>query len=64
MMEICKSTGTLNLQFMWSYVYFKYIEVPYDLRRGPVLFIPPARSTIHGTNSLHFLGSLIWYKLL
>ena len=59
--EIYKSTGTLNPQFMWSY--FKYRKVPYNLRRGPVLFIPPARSTIYGTNSAHFLGSLIWNRL-
>ena len=59
--EIYKSTCTLNPQFMWSY--FKYRKVPYNLRRGPVLFIPPARSAIHGTNSAHFLESLIWNRL-
>ena len=59
--EIYKSTATFNLQFMWSY--FKYREVRYNLRRGPVLFIPPARSTIYGANSVHFRGSLIWNKL-
>ena len=58
---IYKSTGTLNPQFMWSY--FKYREVSYDLRRGPVLFIPPARSTTYCTNSVYFLGSLLWNKL-
>ena len=52
---------------MWSY--FKYKEVPYNLRWGPVIFIPPARSRIYGTNSfefmvlVHFLGPLIWNKL-
>ena len=59
--EIYESTGTLNLQFMWSY--FKYRKVPYDLRQGPVLFIPPTRSTIYGTNSAHFLGPLTWNRL-
>ena len=59
--EIYRSTGTLNPQFMRSY--FKYREVAYNLRRGPVLLIPPARSTIYGTNSVHFRGSLIWNKL-
>ena len=59
--EIYKSTGTLNPQFMWSH--FKYRKVPYNLRRGPVLFISPARSTIYGTNSVHFLGSLIFNGL-
>ena len=57
--EIYKSTGTLNPQFMWSY--FKYRKVPYNLRRGPVLFIPPARSTIYGTNSaFSWVRNLEW----
>ena len=60
--EIHNSTGILNPQFMWSYL--KYGEVPYNLRRGPVLFIPPARSTTYCTNSVHFLGSLIWKHLV
>ena len=47
--EIYKSTGTLNSQFMWSYS--KYRKVAQNLRRGPVLFIPLAKSTIYGTNS-------------
>ena len=34
-----QSTGTLHPQFMWSYL--KYREVPYNLRQGPVVFIPP-----------------------
>ena len=59
--EIYRSTGTLNPQFMWSY--FKYRKVPYNLRRSPVLFIPPAKSTVYATNSVHFLGSLIWNEL-
>ena len=60
--EIYKSTGTLNPQFMWPY--FKYRKVPYNLRRGPALFISPARSTIYGTNSVKFSMSLIWNGLL
>ena len=34
-----------------------------NLRCGPVLSIPPVRSTIYGTDSVHFLGPLIWSKL-
>ena len=49
-MEIYKTTGTLILQFIWSY--FKYREVLCNLKQGPVLFIPPARSTIDDTNSV------------
>ena len=59
--EIYKSTCTLNPQFMWSY--FKYREVPYNVRRGQVLFIQHETSIIYGTNSVHFLESLIWNKL-
>ena len=59
--EICKGTGVLKPQFMQSY--FKYRKVPYNLMRSPVLFIPPARSINYGTNSVHFLGSLIWNGL-
>ena len=51
----------MNSQCIWSY--FKYREVPYNLRWDPVFFIPPARSTTYGTNSVHFRGSLIWNKL-
>ena len=46
---------------MWSY--FKYREAPYNLKRGPVLFILPSKSAMNGTNSVHFLESLIWRKL-
>ena len=59
--EIYESISALNPQFMWSY--FKYREVPYNLRRDPVLFIPPATSKIYITNTVHFLGSLIWNEL-
>ena len=52
--EIYKSTGTLKPQFMWSH--FKYRVVPYKLRRGPGLLIPPAWS-------VHLRGSLVWNKL-
>ena len=46
---------------MWAF--FKNKEIPYNLRRGPVLSIPPASSTTYGTNSIHFRGSLIWNRL-
>ena len=36
---------------------------PYNLRRGAVLYIPLARSTIYDTSSDHFRGSLVWNKL-
>ena len=47
-------------------VILKYRDVRYNLRRGPALFIPSARSTIlliYGANSVDFRGSLIQNKL-
>ena len=51
--KIYKSTANLNTQFLWSY--FKYREVPYNMRWGPLLFIPPAKSTTYGTNLYIFV---------
>ena len=48
--NVYKSTGILNPQFMWSY--FKYREVPYNLRQDPVLFIPPASSPVDISHNL------------
>ena len=61
MTEIYKSTVNVNPQFMWTF--FQNKELPYNLRRGPVLFIPPAKSTKYGTNSIQFRGSLVWNSL-
>ena len=44
--------------------FFTHKEIPYNLRKGQVLSLPPARSTYYGTNSVHFRGSLIWKNLL
>ena len=59
-----------NIQKYWyleSPVYVVMLQIQrgsiYNLRRGPVLFIPSARSIIYGTDSVHFRGSLIWNKL-
>ena len=61
MTEIYKSTVNINPQFMWTF--FQNKEIPYNLRRGPVLFIPPAKSTRYRTNSIQFRGSLVWNNL-
>ena len=39
------------------------LDMKKNLRRGPVLFTPPARSIIYGTNFVHFRGSLICNRL-
>ena len=59
--EVYKSTSYLNPKFMCSF--FTHKETPYNLRKGQVLSLPPARSTYYGTNSVHFRGSLIWNNL-
>ena len=57
-----------NIQKYWYleppvYVVILQIQKGSIKLYGPVLFIPPARSTIYGTNSVHFLGSLVWNGL-
>ena len=46
---------------MWSY--FTYNNITYNLRKGPILYLPSTHSTYYGTNSVHFRGSLIWNNL-
>ena len=55
--EVYKSISYLNPKFMCSF--FTHKEIPYNLRKGQVLPLPPARSTYYGTNSVHFRGSII-----
>ena len=59
--EIYKSLTDVNPDFMKSY--FPIKEIPYSLRNGSVLKIPPTRSTYYGTNSIHFRTCLLWNKL-
>ena len=59
--EVYKNTSYLNPKFMCSFSTHK--EIPYNLRKGQVLSLSPARSTYYGTNSVLFRGSLIWNNL-
>ena len=43
---------------------FTYNNIIYDLRKGPILYLPSMHSTYNGTNSVRFLRSLIWNNLL
>ena len=54
--EVFKSLADLNPDFMKSYFTIK--EIPYCLRNGNFLKIPPARSTRYGTNSILFRACL------
>ena len=51
----------LNPGFMWNFLERNHI--PYNLRRGDLLLLPPAKSTRYGVNSLAFRGSLLWNNL-
>ena len=53
--EINKSTTQINPEFMWPY--FTYNNISYNLRKGPILYLPSTHSTYYGTNSVHFRGS-------
>ena len=59
--EVYQSTSYLNPKFM-SFL-FTHKDIPYNLRKGQVLSLPPARSTYYRANSVHFWGSLIWNNL-
>ena len=57
--KVYKSTSYLNPKCS----FFTHKEIPYNLRKGQVLSLPPSRSTYYGTNSVHFRGSIIWNNL-
>ena len=56
--EIFKGVSKKNPNFMWSY--FSSKNVSYNLRKGPSLLLPSAKSTMYETNSVHFKGTRIW----
>ena len=51
----------LNNEFMWSY--FTHKDMPYNLKKGPILGLPKIHSFYYGTNIVHFRGSLISINL-
>ena len=61
MAEIYKRISQLNPQFMWSF--FTHKDMPYKLRKGPILGLPKTRLFCYGTNAIHFRGCLIWNNL-
>ena len=46
---------------MWPY--FTYNNISYNLRKGPIPYLPSTHSTYYGTNYVHFRGSLIQNNL-
>ena len=59
--ETYKSIVITNPMFMQHFI--REREAPYNLKKGVVVFVPPARSTTRGENSIHFRGTLIWNQL-
>ena len=59
--KVCKPLTKLNPGFMWNF--FERNHIPYNLRRGDLLLLPPAKSIRYGVNSLAFRGSLLWNNL-
>ena len=59
--ESFRSVSKTNPKFMWSY--FTSKNRSYSLRKGPSLLLPSAKSTVYGTNSVHFKGMLIWHNI-
>ena len=60
--EVFKSLNNLNTEFMWSYFVFK--NITYNIRKGPLLRLPAAKSTSYGINSVLFRAYLLWNSLL
>ena len=58
--EVFKSFDS-NPEFMWSYFTFK--NITYNIRNGPLLKLPNAKSTYYGINSVHFRACLLWNGL-
>ena len=59
--EVFKSLNNLNPEFMWSYFVFK--NITYNIRNGPLLRLPSAKSTSYGINSVLFRACLLWNSL-
>ena len=51
----------INPGFKWNF--FERNHIPYNLQRGDLLLLPPAKSTSYGVNSLAFRGSLLWNNI-
>ena len=59
--EVFKSLSNLNPEFMWWYFVFK--NITYNIRKGPLLRLPSAKSTSYNINSALFRACLLWNSL-
>ena len=51
----------INPEFMWEF--FNKTPLQYNLRKGDIVYLPPARSSCYGINSRVFHGRLLWNSL-
>ena len=56
--EVFESLNNLYPELMWSYFVFK--NITYNIRKGPLLRLPAAKSTSYGINSVLFRACLLW----
>ena len=59
--EVFKSLNNLNPEFIWSHFVLK--NITYNIRKGPSLRLPAAKSTSYGINSVLFRACLLWNSL-
>ena len=60
-LEVFKTITHVNPEFMWSC--FNENAIPYNLRNGNRLLLPPSKSVKFGINSLIPRGSFLWNSL-
>ena len=61
-LHVFKSLNNPNPKFMWSY--FAYKNITYNIRNGPLLRLPDAKSTYYGIIIDHFFRPcLLWNGL-
>ena len=56
--EIFKNVSKANPETMWSY--FSCNNLSDYLMRAPAVSLSSVKSTVYGTDSVHFKGTLIW----
>ena len=58
---VYKSLININPEFLWEF--FNKNPVQYNLRKGDIFYLLPARYTYQSINSLAFRGRLLWKSL-
>ena len=61
LIEVFKSMHGLNPEFMRDFFQEKHLSI--NLRKSRLLSLPDAKTTLYGTNSVHFQACLHWNSL-